>query len=142
MFTLGDKLSLVTWKHEPHDKLNNMNVRCRCLLNVGGSLSRRGSASLRRLHAHSADDAVRCANVPLGVLKWAKQLFMNDFKTKMAVWCSEEVVAKGKGHDRKTGWRQRGTRTRATNQRAAWAVLTNYGGPEIHEPRPTSHLFI
>lgn len=56
-----------------------------------------------KLHAHSAGDAALCANVSLGVFTWAKQLFMNDLKFKDGRGCSEEVVAKGKGHARKTG---------------------------------------
>lgn len=85
--------------------LNNVHVRCRCLLNLGGQraapLLGSGSAHVAgRLACTRRRGRRLCANVSPGALTRAKQL-CSRMTLKMAVDARrKEVVAKGKGHAR------------------------------------------
>lgn len=61
-----------------------------------------------KLHAHSAVDAASCANVVARRVYMSETTFREWVEIKDGRGCSEEVVAKGKGHARKTGRRRRG----------------------------------
>ncbi len=91
-----------------------MHVRFRCLLNLGGQpaavllCSALLGACRWKLHALSAVDAASCANVVARRVYMSETTFREWLKIKEGRGCSEEVVAKGKGHARKTGRRRRG----------------------------------
>lgn len=101
----------------PYETTRNMNVRSRCLLILCGHSSAVLLCLLRfllcaircELHANSAVDAASCANGSVCAFLYDRQQLFHEWVTiKDGRWCSEEVVAKGKGHARETRRRRRG----------------------------------
>lgn len=91
--------------------ITNMHVRSRCLLNLGGQPAALllGSARSQSLETARTQRRRSC-RVRKRIVR---RIYMSErthewLKIKDGRGCSEEVVAKGKGHARKTGRRRRG----------------------------------
>lgn len=126
------------WKHERKCAWvmhkNNMHVRFRCLLNLGGQPAAVLLGSVWSLSLETTcTQRPRCRFVrkfDVRRVYMSETTFHEWVKIKDGRGCSEEVVAKGKGHARKTGRRRRGRAQRRPIREQSARPSPQSSGPE------------